>query len=595
MKLTITRRLTATHAALTAVILVPAISWLHVLASRDLESSGEAAVRSEAIHLAHHLVRQLDEDILVDFRGGPASLGEMHWDSPHWAILRGSDRVVHAAGAFIDDIPPAEWAKDLPVAARSGSWFRVASTHLVQDIGPTLGDLPAAARERAVAECPGGVFLNVKLEISGDSNVIALKFLDGGRILEVQVTEDGKVIRKRPEELPRSLSSDLLRSLAPQVKDLLDLRWAARDGQLLAIIDGLRADGSMERLCVNRLGEEFRIDSTGNVEGILPGSRLHVITAIDVADEVRKKEAAMRSFTIAGALLWIASIAMGWYVTRRALSPVGEIVKTCRGIVPGKVGERLPVGKADDELSRMAATINGMLDRIEGAYARERQFTGDASHELRAPLTKVIADIDLAVSQDRSSGEYREALLRVRGYAEDMKRLVESLLLLARLDNGLLERSDFDLGELAVETVHRFPEKEARRISVDLRGDDSPIKVHAERRLLGVLIHNLLDNALRYSPASKPVILRIERNGTHAIGEVEDAGSGIDPSQAPGLFDRLRRADEARSREAGGFGLGLSIVKTIADAHGMEIELLRGNPGTIARFSIPLGATRNVD
>jgi len=590
VKLTITQRLTATHAALTAVILVPAISWLLVLVSRNLESSGEAAVRSEAIHLAHHLLRQLDEDILVDFRGEPVAFGEMHWDSPHWAILRGSDRVVHAAGAFLDDIVPAAWSKDLPVAGRSGAWFRVAITRLVQDTGPALGDFPAAARDRAVAECPGGVFLNAKLEISGNSNVIALKFLDGERILEVQVTEDGNVIRKRPEELPRSLSPELIRSLAPHVKEVRDLRWAAHDGQLLAVIDGLRADGSVERLCVNRLGEEFLVNATGTVEGTVPGSRLHVVTAVDIADEVRKKQAALRSFTIAGVLLWIASVAMGCYVTRRALAPVGEIVKTCRRIVPGRAGERLPVGRADDELSRMAATINGMLDRIEVAYARERQFTGDASHELRAPLTKVMADIDLAVSQERSGGEYRDALLRVRSYAEDMKRLVESLLLLARLDEGLLERTDFDLGELAVETVHRFPEKEARRIAVDLRGGDSPMEVHAERRLLGVLIHNLLDNALRYSPAPKPVILRLERNGAHAIGEVEDAGPGIDPSQASSLFDRFRRADEARSREAGGFGLGLSIVKTIADAHGMEVRLRPGNPGTIARFTIPLGA-----
>jgi two-component system OmpR family sensor kinase len=283
-------------------------------------------------------------------------------------------------------------------------------------------------------------------------------------------------------------------------------------------------------------------------------------------------------------------VLVGWYVTRRALSPVKRIVDTVERIEVSRLDERLPVGAVKDELSRIASTINTMLERIEAGYERERRFTGDASHELRGPLAKVLADIDIALARERGAAEYRDTLVRCRSYARDMQRLVESLLCLARLDadRDATRRRAFDLTDLAAETARLLPEDHARRTRLDLAGEARVVTAYGAPELVRIMIRNLLQNALRYSPAESAVTVRLSRKNGCAQVEIEDRGEGIPEDELERVFSRFYRADCSRARATGGYGLGLAIVHEIAAAHGTTVTLtnLPGG-GVCASFALP--------
>jgi signal transduction histidine kinase len=214
---------------------------------------------------------------------------------------------------------------------------------------------------------------------------------------------------------------------------------------------------------MNRLGERFQVDFQEGVVGPQEEWRLFLLAATDASAEAFSRRSLVFALSVGGALSWVVLILAGFYVVRKAMSPVQEIVNAVEHIRLSDLQKRLPATKARDELSRIASTINNMLDRLERAYRRERQFTGDASHELRGPLTKVLGEIELALSRERSAEEYRAALESCRRYAETMKALVESLITLARLDSGSksLAETSLDLGDLAVETIGRFQPEES--------------------------------------------------------------------------------------------------------------------------------------
>jgi signal transduction histidine kinase len=270
---------------------------------------------------------------------------------------------------------------------------------------------------------------------------------------------------------------------------------------------------------------------------------------------------------------------------------VERIVGAADRIRPPHLNARLPVGKVKHELSRIAETMNRMLDRLEQGFLRERQFNGDASHELRGPLAKVIAEIDVILSTDRSVQEYQEALVRCRGYVESLKRIVESLFLLARLDQegACLDMQSTDLETLLVEVINRLPQADAERVELEIGEGDDPTCVECDGRLISVLVRNVLENALRYSPAEERVKVRVRRAFGKAVLEVEDHGPGIPQDRRDQVFDRFFRLDESRSRDTGGAGLGLAIVRAIARAHATEVQV-RDSPrgGTTIVCSLPL-------
>jgi signal transduction histidine kinase len=252
-------------------------------------------------------------------------------------------------------------------------------------------------------------------------------------------------------------------------------------------------------------------------------------------------------------------------------------------------------------LGELARTFDGMLDRLQAAFDRQRRFTADASHELRTPLAILTLESERVLEGKRSPDEYRRALELVRSESGFMAHLVEEMLTLARMDSGqvTLKREALDLSDIAVDAVERFLPLAARS-GIRLETGDLPeLGVEGDRTALGQMAGNLIDNALKYTPPGSGQWVRvetgerIEQNQPLAWLRVSDSGPGISAEALPRLYERFYRADEARSRnpddndEVPGSGLGLSIVQRIAELHGGSVSA-RNLPQGGAAFEIVL-------
>lgn len=307
--------------------------------------------------------------------------------------------------------------------------------------------------------------------------------------------------------------------------------------------------------------------------------RLHPHLALQMTmwtDRLRRREAALRRylFLILGAVVLVAALG-GWFLASRSLKPIEDTVAELSGIESRSLGERLAVGEAGDELDRLRGAINGMLDRLEAAFNQLQSFTADAAHELRTPIAALQCRLEVALNTARGDDDYRDALDDGLQQAGELATLVDDLLFLARMDAeaGLPKAEDVDLQGLTAELSEPFGLL-AEQCGIAL-GTQCPagLTVWGDGHLLRRLLANLLDNALRHTPAGGRVGLAAEREGDGCHVTVADTGVGIEPEAVERIFDRFYRADSSRSREGGGAGLGLSIAKRIAELHGGRIDL----------------------
>jgi signal transduction histidine kinase len=271
---------------------------------------------------------------------------------------------------------------------------------------------------------------------------------------------------------------------------------------------------------------------------------------------------ALRTELLVGApiALLLASL-IGYVVAAAALRPVERMRTRVTAISGSRLGDRLPVPRSGDEISRLGETLNEMLVRIETAMERERSFVADASHELRTPLAHLKAEVELALDSPRSHGELQTALRSVAVETDRLAQLAEDLLLLARVDEGTLpiRRQDVRIDELLGGIAHRFGRRASengRAIEVIANGAHLDVDRLRVEQALG----NLVENALRYGGGT------IRLAGDARTLRVSDEGPGFPPGFAPRAFERFSRADE--SRGTGGAGLGLAIVAAVAAAHG---------------------------
>jgi two-component system, OmpR family, sensor kinase len=280
----------------------------------------------------------------------------------------------------------------------------------------------------------------------------------------------------------------------------------------------------------------------------------------------------------------------GYWLTRRNLAPLEAMAGQARRIGDANLDARLAAGDAAEELAILAASFNELLGRLDVSFDGMRRFVADASHELRTPLAVIRGEADVSLSRDRSASEYRESLAVILDEATRLSRLVDDLLNLARADGGrvkLLVR-EFYFDELLAECCRSAKRlAEGRGVAIECRAD-SAIAFHGDEELLRRLIMNLLDNAVRYTPAGGRVTAGVERREDGVRLRIADTGIGIPPEAAAHVFERFFRADKARSRAEGGFGLGLSIVKWIAESHRGAVEVeSRPNAGSAFTVTLP--------
>ena len=289
-------------------------------------------------------------------------------------------------------------------------------------------------------------------------------------------------------------------------------------------------------------------------------------------------------------LLVVGAAGLGYWLSGRALRPVGVMAGTARQISEQDLHRRirldLPPG---DELGELAATFNGMLARLDASFEGLRRFTADAAHEFRAPLALMRTQLDVMLRRRRSVEEYEASHRSLLTEVERLGRLADQLLLLARADAGALapRRESIDLPEFLEETIERWrPAAQEREVELD---SQVPLEgaVAGDPDLLRQLLDNLLDNAIRHSPGHGTVTVSAVEEGGWWRLTVQDSGPGVKVGMRSRLFERFARADAARGRTTGGAGLGLSLCAAIAEAHGGSISLADGaGPG--ARFVVRL-------
>jgi heavy metal sensor kinase len=323
----------------------------------------------------------------------------------------------------------------------------------------------------------------------------------------------------------------------------------------------------------------------------------HVTSLIQVGMSLESVAMTRRRFLLVmAAVLPLALLFAGgggWLLAQRALRPVDRMTEAARRISAEHLDERLDTTGSDDELDRLAATLNDMLGRLDVAFRQIRQFSADASHELQTPLTILKGELEVALRAPRSPEEYRRVLASALEESERIALLVEGLLLLSRADAGVLrmDRQPVDLAELVMEVG------ESAQVLANTHGVTLELKpaarvtIQGDRDHLRRLILNLVDNGIKYTPVGGLLTVTLQRDGEWAALHVVDNGIGLTPAEQEHIFQRFYRAPEALSCSKEGSGLGLCIARSIAEAHGGRIEVQSAvGRGSTFTLLIPLPA-----
>jgi heavy metal sensor kinase len=273
-------------------------------------------------------------------------------------------------------------------------------------------------------------------------------------------------------------------------------------------------------------------------------------------------------------LLGIAAVG-AYFLVGRALRPMVRLAESAEAISLHNLKERLPVVQSGDELQALSLALNRMIGRIEDAVEATKRFVADASHELRTPLAVLRGELETVLTLKNVTGAARDTLASNLEEVERLAKIVQRLLALSRLDSGEAQGEivDFDVSPLVASTAEQLAvlaEDKGLVFHCDARPN---VFIHGDPARIKQVLVNIIDNAINYTPEGGRVEVRSYRENSHSIFQVTDSGIGIAPDSLPHIFERFYRADKARSREAGGAGLGLSIVQAICAAHNAEIKV----------------------
>ena len=299
--------------------------------------------------------------------------------------------------------------------------------------------------------------------------------------------------------------------------------------------------------------------------------------ANDLAD--LRKQAVFTA--LAGAAVAALGLIGGWWLAARAIQPIDQISKTASKIANGDLAERINVPQTENELGQLANTLNTTFDRLHAAYEdvqsafeRQRAFTADASHELRTPVSVILAETSSSLSRERTPAEYKESLDAIQRSARRMRQLTESLLTLARLDSSQdSNRRACDISGIARETIDALRPL-ANQHKVTVTSELQPAIGIIDPEQIAQVITNLLSNAIYYNRAGGEVRVKTSADGKQCVIVVSDNGQGISAEDLPHIFERFYRADKSRSPSNGRAGLGLAIAKVIVDQHEGSLNLV---------------------
>jgi heavy metal sensor kinase len=290
-------------------------------------------------------------------------------------------------------------------------------------------------------------------------------------------------------------------------------------------------------------------------------------------------------------LVLLLASAGGYFLARKSLAPIASMNSQTQRISAENLSARLDVTNSRDELGHLATTINDLLARLENSFKEQQRFIADASHELRTPLAVLRGETEVVLGKTRSIAEYQQSLSLIQDEAEQLSRIVEDLFILARqpIDTrAVLRHERVSLNDTVRDCARAARVLAARKgVRLKLDNDSPPIALNGDEELIKRMILNLLDNAVKYTPAGGEIFLALARQNGNAEIIVRDTGIGIPEADQPRVFDRFYRVDKARARAMGGAGLGLSIAQWIVEVHGGEINVASA-PGEGSKFTVLL-------
>ncbi len=350
---------------------------------------------------------------------------------------------------------------------------------------------------------------------------------------------------------------------------------AIREGNRVLAASPLAPPGPRDRIAMRTVeskGRTYHIEVSASLDSI--DSELAVVR---------------RAIFVALPLILALAGVGGYWLATRSLRPLGWMAEQARSITETNLETRIKIDNAAEELAVLVTSFNELLSRLDQSFDTMRRFVADASHELRTPISVIRGEADVALSQERSAAEYRESLGVVLDESRRLSRLVDDLLNLARADAGhvRLQTHDFYLNELLAECCRSVQGLAGTRgLALECcAGND--LQFTGDEQLLRRLVINLLDNAIRYTPSGGKVRAELQSANGSVRLRVSDTGIGIAPEDAARVFERFYRAGEARSRQNGGFGLGLAIVRWIAESHHGTVDCV-SRPGEGSTFTVIL-------
>lgn len=310
-----------------------------------------------------------------------------------------------------------------------------------------------------------------------------------------------------------------------------------------------------------------------------------IVVGRDVGPRIYRLRQALARLVFLGAAVLVLGLAGGWWLADRAIQPIRRISQTATNVSASNLSERVDTSAMDEELRSLGMTLNSMLHRLERSFQRQSQFTADASHELRTPISVLLTHCELALNRPRTADEYVQTIAICQRAAERMRRLVEGLLILTRSDAGELraDTSTIDLHALATESITMLASVALERQNEIVQSGESAF-CEADPAKVGQAILNLIRNAIDYNRPGGSVFVKTWQSDGGAMLSVRDTGIGISADALPKVFDRFYRGDESRSSPSGS-GLGLSISKSLIETYGGELTVT-SEPGVGSEFQI---------